>query len=98
MNMHGHDFGHGGYDGGDCGGGYGGGCGGGGRIKRGILIGLLSIGTIGGFACGFHSMGQHCHARREAFERHVADVCVRAAHEAEATAKPEPKPDAEPTK
>lgn len=58
-----------------------GGCSRGGRIKRGILIGLFSIGTIGGFASGFHSM-KHCKSGRQRFEDHVADVCVRAANRA----------------
>jgi len=48
-------------------------------IRRKIAIGLLSIGTIGGFAMGFHSMRHHCESRRESFEDHVAEVCVRAA-------------------
>jgi len=52
-------------------------------IRRKIAMGLLTLGTIGGFASGFHSMRQHCHARHESFEAHVADVCVRAAKNAE---------------
>lgn len=54
-------------------------------LKRRIIMGLLALGTIGGFAAGFASMGCRAHSRREAWERHVADVCVGAAkrHEAE---------------
>lgn len=55
------------------------GCSRGGRLKRGLLIALFSIGTVGGFASGIHSMKRHCHGRREKFENHVADICVRAA-------------------
>lgn len=63
------------------------GCSGGSRLKRGLLIGLFSIGTIGGFASGFHHMRGHCQSRREKFENHVADVCVRAAERAQAEAE-----------
>ncbi len=47
--------------------------------KRKIAIVLLSIGTIVGFASGFASMRGRACARRDAFERHVAEVCVDAA-------------------
>lgn len=53
-------------------------------LKRRIIMGLLALGTIGGFAGGFASMGCRAHARREAWERHVADVCVGAAKRQEA--------------
>ena len=47
-------------------------------MKRKLLIVLLGLGTIGGFASGFASM--HCHGdRQQTFEEHVADVCVAAA-------------------
>jgi|JI10StandDraft_1071094.scaffolds.fasta_scaffold126004_2 hypothetical protein len=62
------------------------GCSRGGRLKRGLLIALFSIGTVGGFASGIHTMKRHCHGRRERFENHVADVCVRAAKAAESDA------------
>lgn len=71
------------------------GCSRGSRLKRGLLIGLFSIGTIGGFASGMHSMRHHCQARRERFEDHVADVCVRAAHRAEAETEKSRAPSAE---
>lgn len=53
-------------------------------LKRRIIMGLLALGTVGGFAAGFASMGCRAHARREAWERHVADVCVGAAKRHEA--------------
>ena len=46
---------------------------------RRLLIALFAIGTIGGYgsaiACGSH----RAHARRAAFERHVARICADAA-------------------
>jgi hypothetical protein len=51
-------------------------------MRRRLLIGLLALGTIGGFGSGIASMmgAGRCHqSRREAFERHVAQVCVDAA-------------------
>ncbi len=48
-------------------------------IRRKILIAVLGLGTVLGYAGGFASM-RHCgRARRDAFERHVAKVCVDAA-------------------
>ena len=47
-------------------------------MKRRLLIVLLTLGTIGGFGSGIASMRWHAHARRAAFERHVAAVCVDA--------------------
>jgi hypothetical protein len=43
---------------------------------------VLAIGTVAGFASGFRSMARCHHAQRDAFERHVADVCVKAARDA----------------
>ncbi len=51
-------------------------------MKRKIAIALLSLGTIAGFACGFHSLrrGIACHReRQDTFERHVATICTDAA-------------------
>jgi hypothetical protein len=52
-------------------------------MKRKILIGLLALGTVGGYASGFASM--RCKARhgRAAFEERVAETCVRAAKKVE---------------
>ena len=46
---------------------------------RKIAIVLLSLGTIVGFGSGFASMRHRACARRDAFEKRVADVCVDAA-------------------
>jgi hypothetical protein len=53
-------------------------------MKRRLLIVLLTLGTIGGFGSGIASVRWHGHARRAAFERHVAKVCVDAARRAKA--------------
>jgi hypothetical protein len=48
-------------------------------MRRRILMLLLAMGTIGGYAAGVAHMSA-CHRGREAaFERHVADICVNAA-------------------
>lgn len=52
-------------------------------FKRAFLIVLFGLGTVGGFAHGFASLG-HCanscrSARRASFEDRVAEVCTRAA-------------------
>jgi hypothetical protein len=52
-------------------------------MRRRILIGLLALGALGGFAAGFARLCAHrhggWHGRHEAFERRVADVCAEAA-------------------
>jgi hypothetical protein len=51
-------------------------------MKRKLLIALFTFGTVAGFGTGIASLacGHHrAEARRAAFERHVADVCVDAA-------------------
>ncbi|EYF01683.1 hypothetical protein [Chondromyces apiculatus] len=52
-------------------------------MRRKLMIVLLSVGTVGGFASGFSSMRCRAHARRAEFERHVASVCVDAARRAD---------------
>ncbi len=52
-------------------------------MKRKIVIALLTLGTVGGFASGIASMSCRSKHRREAFEKHIADVCVRAARDAD---------------
>ena len=59
-------------------------------MKRKILIALLTLGTIGGFASGFSSMRWRHHNRRAAFEQHVARVCVDAARGADVEARQAP--------
>ena len=51
-------------------------------MKRKALIVLLALGTVGGYASALCNSRWHRHHRQEAFERHVADVCVDAAHRA----------------
>ena len=48
-------------------------------MRRRILIALLALGTVGGYGMGFATMRCRAHSRREAFEQHVAKVCVDAA-------------------
>lgn len=51
-------------------------------MKRKLVMVVLALGTVGGYGWGLASMGCHRHhaqSRREAFERHVAKVCVEAA-------------------
>ena len=53
-------------------------------MRRKALIVLLALGTVGGYASGFASM-RGCHnKRRDAFEQHVAKVCVDAARKDDA--------------
>ncbi|HEU4534132.1 MAG TPA: hypothetical protein VFS00_08440 [Polyangiaceae bacterium] len=53
-------------------------------MRRRVLIVLFALGTVGGFGSGFaHSRHCRTESRRASFERHVADVCARAALEAE---------------
>jgi hypothetical protein len=42
-------------------------------------MGLLAFGALGGYLGGFMSLARHSHARREAYERHMAQVCIDAA-------------------
>jgi hypothetical protein len=56
-------------------------------IRRRILIAVLGLGTVLGYAGGFASMRACGHHRREAFEQRVARVCVEAARNA-----PPPRP------
>ena len=48
-------------------------------MKRRLLIVLLSFGAIAGFGSAFFHAGQCHQSRRDAFERHIAKVCVDAA-------------------
>lgn len=54
-------------------------------MRRKLAIVLLTLGAVGGYAAGFASLRCHSHARRQAFENHVAEVCVKAAKQAETT-------------
>ena len=48
-------------------------------IKRRIVMGLLVLGTVGGFAVGVKSLSCHAKHRREHWKNEVAETCVRAA-------------------
>jgi hypothetical protein len=61
-------------------------------MKRKIIIGLLALGTIGGFALGFARLcgGHRHHAwHGQRFEQRVAEICTQAALKAQAD-KPRP--------
>jgi hypothetical protein len=48
-------------------------------MKRRILMVLLGLGAVGGYASGFAHMHRCGRDHRSSFERHVAEVCVGAA-------------------
>ena len=48
-------------------------------MRRRILIVLFATGAISGYACGFACMAWRAHDRHDAFERHIARICVDAA-------------------
>lgn len=51
-------------------------------MPRGLLIALLSVGTIGGFACGFSSVRGHGEWRRTRLEQRAMEACERGARQA----------------
>jgi len=61
-------------------------------MKRKILLVLLGLGTIAGYASAFGSHSRHHRTHRAAFEEHVADLCVRAAARQSAEAVREQRP------
>ena len=48
-------------------------------MRRRILMLVLALGAIGGYASGFAHMHACRHGREAAMERHVAEVCLNAA-------------------
>jgi hypothetical protein len=48
------------------------------RIRR-VLIALFALGTLGGYGSAIATSSCHAHARRAAYERHVAKLCADAA-------------------
>jgi hypothetical protein len=48
------------------------------RIRR-VLIALFALGTIAGYGSAIAHASCRAHARRAAFERHVARLCADAA-------------------
>ena len=49
-------------------------------IRRRFAIVLLALGTIAGYGSALCSWSHARHVRREAFEQHLARVCLDAAH------------------
>jgi hypothetical protein len=49
-------------------------------MRRRILMALLAMGAVGGYAAGFAHVHECHRARAAAFEHHVAEVCVDAAN------------------
>ena len=60
-------------------------------MKRKLLIGLFAFGTVAGYGSTFACFKHRHEHRRAHFERHVAQVCVEAAREAD-RAEPAPPP------
>ncbi len=48
------------------------------RLRR-VLIALFALGTLGGYGSAIAGASCRAHARRAAFERHVAHICAEAA-------------------
>jgi len=61
-------------------------------MRRPLLVFLLGLGALLGFGSGIHSLRWHSWARRAAFERHVAQICVDAARSGRLPPAPEPGP------
>jgi hypothetical protein len=59
-------------------------------MRRSVLILLLGFGVLLGFGSGLRQLRWHHSARRAAFERHVADVCVDAARSGRVPPPPAP--------
>jgi len=61
-------------------------------MKRRFLMFVLALGAVAGFGAGFSRL-HHCReARRAAFERHVAQICVEAARGVRPPAPPPTTP------
>lgn len=56
-------------------------------MRRSVKIVVLGLGVLLGYGSGFAGLCAHRH-RREAFERHVARVCVEAARNPNAAPTP----------
>jgi hypothetical protein len=48
-------------------------------MRHKVVIVVLAMGAIAGFASGLYGCHYHRVAQRQAFEDHIADVCTRAA-------------------
>ncbi|MBO6937476.1 MAG: hypothetical protein JJ863_21060 [Deltaproteobacteria bacterium] len=65
-------------------------------MKRRLLIVLFGFGTIAGFGSAGAHWSRHHHRHRQAFEAHVARVCVDAARAATEARPAPPPPEARP--
>lgn len=59
-------------------------------MRRNVKIMVLGLGVLLGYGSGFAGLCAHRH-RREAFERHVARVCVDAARNPNGPPAPPPR-------
>jgi len=59
-------------------------------MRRRLLIALFALGTLGGYGSAIAGMSCHAHARRAAWERHVAHVCAEAAKNPAAAPQDDP--------
>ena len=50
-------------------------------MRHGIIVAVLSVAGLFSIAAGIHNLRWH-HSERQAFERHVAELCVQAAEQA----------------
>lgn len=57
-------------------------------MRRLPLAFLLGVGALVGFGSGVHQLRWQHWARRAAFERHIADVCIEAARTGQAPSTP----------
>ncbi len=59
-------------------------------MRRRLLIALFALGTLGGYGSAIAGMSCRAHARRAAWERHVAHICAEAARNPDAAAQDDP--------
>ena len=57
-------------------------------MRRDVRIALLTAGVLLGFGSGFHMLRMRHGERRQAWERHIAGLCVDAARGAPARPPP----------
>jgi hypothetical protein len=60
-------------------------------MRRRILIALFALGTLGGYGSAIAGGSCRAHARRSAFEHHVAKICADAARNPAAAPQDEPR-------
>ncbi len=59
-------------------------------MRRRILIALFAFGTIAGYGSALRGASCRAHARRAAWERHVAHVCAEASKNPSAAPQDDP--------